>query len=351
MILQELAEAFGPSGNEKEVRAILRGAVQEHVDRLWVDNLGSLHAEKQGAGAERVRVMVAAHMDEVGLMVSGHDEGGGLRVQTIGGIDARVLPGKVVWVGAERLPGVIGLKPIHLLSQDERNRVVPFEQIAIDVGAASKSEAQKLAPIGTAAVFATRFRPLGSMVSGKAFDDRAGCAMLVELLRGAPLPHDLHAVFTVQEEVGLRGARAAAFAARPDCAFVLEATIADDLPKDKEGSPTAELGKGPAITVMDRSFSAHRGLNRLLVETAEALEIPYQFKQPGIGGTDAGAIYLAREGVPCTTVAVPCRYIHSPVSVLDLADFEHAVQLMREALARLTRDVLGFSGGKEPATE
>jgi endoglucanase len=147
-------------------------------------------------------------------------------------------------------------------------------------------------------------------------------------------------VFTVQEEVGLRGARVAAYSAEPDCAFALEGTVADDLPKDKDVSPTTELGKGPAITVMDHSFIAHRGLNQFLVETAADLDIPYQFKQPGIGGTDSGAIHLARDGIPCSTVAVPCRYIHSPVSMLNLKDFNNTVQLMRETLMRIQPSTL-----------
>ena len=164
--------------------------------------------------------------------------------------------------------------------------------------------------------------------------------MLVELLRGERFRFDFHAAFTVQEEVGLRGARVAAYAIEPDCAFALEGTIADDIPKDKDVSPTTELGRGPAITVMDRSFIADRRLVRLLTTTAEALGIPYQIEQPGIGGTDAGAIQPTREGVPSVTVAVPCRYIHGPVALMSLDDFDNTTRLMRESLSRLTRRTL-----------
>ncbi len=340
MLLGDLSNAFGPSGYEKEVRAILRGAIEGHVDRLWVDSLGNLHAEKRGCGDNRLRVLLTAHMDEVGLMVVGHDDSGALRVRAIGGLDPRIFPATAVWVGAERIPGVVGLKPIHLLEAGERDRVVPVKEMVVDIGAGGKDEAQKLAPAGTTAVFATRFQELGPTVLGKAFDDRAGCAVLAELLQGERFTHDLHAVFTVQEEVGLRGAVVAGYAADPDCAFVLEGTIADDLPRRKDVSPTSELGKGPVITVMDRSFIAHRGLLRLMEETAQALGIPRQFKQPGIGGTDAGAIHRARGGVPSAAVAVPCRYIHSPVSLLSRDDFEHTVRLMRGTLERLTRTAL-----------
>ena len=336
MILKELSEAFGVSGNEDDVRAIVLDAVREHVDEVKVDALGNVLAFKRGTGRQRMRVMLAAHMDEVGLMVVGHDNDGFLRVRSVGGIDPRLLPGTLLQVGSERISGVIGVKPIHLL-KDNGDKVAKLEDLVVDVGAKSKDEARKLAPLGTYATFATRFRELGPTVRGKAFDDRAGCAVLVELLRGERFRFDLHAVFTVQEEVGLRGARVAAYAIEPDCAFALEGTVADDMPKDKDTSPTTELGQGPAITVMDRSFIADRRLVRLLTSTAEEIGIPYQIKQPGIGGTDAGAIHLTREGVPSVTVAVPCRYIHSPVALLSLDDFNNTVRLMRASLARLTR--------------
>lgn len=340
MILKELSEAIGISGDEGGARAVVLDAVREHVDEVKVDALGNVLALKRGTGAQALRVMVAAHMDEVGLMVTGHDSDGFLRVATVGGIDPRLLPGSCLQVGPERIPGVIGIKPIHLLRENEDQEVPKIEDLVVDIGATSKDEARKLAALGTYISFTTPFRELGPTVSGKAFDDRAGCAVLVELVRGERFGFDLHAVFTVQEEVGLRGARVAAYAIEPHCAFVLEGTIADDTPKDKDASPTTELGKGPAITVMDRSFIADRRLVRLLTETAQELDIPYQFKQPGIGGTDAGTIHRARGGVPSATVAVPCRYIHSPVTMLNLDDFNNTVRLMRESLSRLTQETL-----------
>ena len=361
MTLKDLSEAAGVSGDEGDVRAVLLDAVQEHVDEVRVDTMGNVLAFKRGtarlsgsaerstersrrrltaaspkSGQRRLRVMLDAHMDEVGLMVVGHDNDGFLQVRAVGGIDPRLLPGILLQVGPERIPGVIGVKPIHLLRKDEAQKVPRLEDLVVDVGAKSKDEARKLAPPGTYVTFTTRFRELGPTVSGKAFDDRAGCAVLVELLRGGRFHFDLHAAFTVQEEVGLRGARVAAYGIEPDCAFALEGTIADDIPKDKDVSPTTELGKGPAITVMDHSFIADRRLVRLLTGTAEELGIMYQIKQPGIGGTDAGTIHLTRAGVPSVTVAVPCRYIHSPVALLSLDDFNNTVHLMRESLSRLT---------------
>ncbi|MFN2269825.1 MAG: M42 family metallopeptidase [Anaerolineae bacterium] len=344
MILKELSEAIGISGDEGEVRAVVIDAVRAHADDVRVDAMGNVLAFKRGTGRDRLRVMLAAHMDEIGLMVVGHDNDGFLKVRAVGGIDPRLLPGALFRVGPERVPGVIGLKPVHLLKEEEGEKVLQIEDLVVDIGAKGKDEAKKLAPLGTCASFATQFRQMGpSTVSGKAFDDRAGCAVLVELLRGERFRFDLHAAFTVQEEVGLRGAEVAAYAIEPDCAFALEGTVADDLPKEKDVSPTTQLGKGPAITVMDHSFISDRRLLRLLTSTAEELGIPYQFKQPGIGGTDAGAIHRSRAGVPSVTVAVPSRYIHSPVALLSLEDFDNTVRLMRESLSRLTRRTLKVS--------
>ena len=346
MILRELSEAVGVSGDEGDVRTVVTNAVREHVDEVRVDSMGNVLAFKRGTGEaggtgpERMRVMLAAHMDEVGLMVVGHDKDGFLQVRTVGGIDPRLLPGTLLQVGSERIPGVIGVKPIHLLKGEEEKKAPSIEDLVVDIGAKGQNEAQKLAPVGTYITFSTEFRELGPTVCGKAFDDRAGCAVLVEILRGERFSFDLHAAFTVQEEVGLRGAQVAAYTIEPDCAFALEGTIADDVPKDKDVSPTTEMGKGPAITVMDRSFIADRRLVRLLTNTAEECGIPYQFKQPGVGGTDAGSIHLVREGVPAVTLAVPCRYIHSPVALLNLDDFNNTVQLLRESLSRLTQHTL-----------
>lgn len=340
MILRELSDAFGVSGDEGEVRSVVLGAIREHVDEVQVDGLGNVLTKKRGTAQDPMQVMLAAHMDEIGLMVVDYDDNGLLKVRAVGGIDARLLPGTLLAVGGDRNPGVVGVKPVHLLEPDEAKKAPKIKDLRVDIGAKTKDEAQKLVPLGAYATFATQFRELGPTVTGKAFDDRAGCAVLVELLQGGPFAFDLHAVFTVQEEVGLRGARVAAFAIDPDCAFALEGTIADDIPKEKDVSPTTRLGEGPAITVMDRSFIADRRLVRLLTRTAEEQGIPYQIKQPGVGGTDAGAMHLAREGVPSATVAVPSRYIHSPVGLLSLKDFENTVHLMRESLSRLTRDTL-----------
>lgn len=340
MLLKELVEADGVSGNEKAVREILIKAIEGRADEYRVDALGNLIAVKyrrgeSGQGARRV--LVAAHMDEVGLMVTKVERDGNVRFQPVGGIDPRVLLAKAVRIGDNRLPGVIGVKPIHLLERSERERVLPVNQLAIDTGMSGEEAGRAIKP-GMYAAFATDFEQLDEgdlrTVKGKAFDDRAGCAVLVELLADS-YPFDLHAAFTVQEEVGLRGARVAAYAVEPDVAFALEGTVCDDSPKEKDTSPTTRLGAGPALTIMDRSVICDRRLVKLMIAVAKADDIPYQLKQPGIGGTDAGAIHLQREGIPSAVVAVPARYIHSPVSIMSLRDLDNAVRLMRATLQRL----------------
>ncbi len=348
MLLKELSEAFGVSGHEEEVRGIILREIRDRVDSCTVDGVGNLIAEKRGTGGSALKVLLAAHMDEVGLMVSQVEDAGHLRFYKVGGIDDRVLPGKAVRVGDRKIPGVIGIKPPHLLEKNERDTVPGFKQLAIDIGAGSRAEAERLVQRGDYAVFASELIELQSdepswmAVQGKAFDDRAGCAVLIGLLKER-LPFDLVAAFTVQEEVGLRGARAAAYTAHADCAFVLECTGANEIPTDKDVSPSTRIGQGPAITVMDSSFIADKRLVSLLMRTADEKKIPFQVKQPNIGGTDAGAIHVSRGGVPSVTVAMPCRYIHSPSAIMCLQDLERTTALMAEALKRLPGVIPGGS--------
>jgi endoglucanase len=356
--LKRLSEAFGPSGCEDEVRQVVLEAIEGKVDEVQVDALGNVIAVQKGTAAQKgsaagFKVMVAAHMDEVGMMISYVGEDGLLRFTKVGGIDDRVLPAKVVRIrprisaptqagkaAEEKLPGVIVIKPVHLVTHAESGQVMAYDKLAIDVGASSKKEAEGMVDRGAYATFDVAYEDLGDVVKGKAFDDRAGCAALIDLIERGPYPFDFYPVFTTMEEVGLRGARVAGYSVMPDAAFVLEGTICDDSPKKEDLSPTTELGKGPAISVMDRSVVADRRLLQLVTETAEQEGIPYQFKQPGKGGTDAGAIHLAKTGVPTLPVCVPSRYIHSPVSVMSKSDYQQTVNLMVASLMRLTPEVL-----------
>jgi tetrahedral aminopeptidase len=339
-LLQRLSEAGGVSGREEEVRAIILEEIRSTVDECRIDGLGNLIARKKGTGSSPVRVLAAAHMDEVGLMITMAEDSGLLRFARVGGIDERVLPARAVLVGEKKVPGVIGTKPVHLTEKGERDRVLEAKQLTIDIGASSRSEAERLVQRGDCAVFATDFRtlaPEGSSwrtVQGKAFDDRVGCALLVELLRQR-FPFDLVAAFTVQEEVGLRGARAAAYAEDPDAAIVLECTGANEVPSKRDISPSTRLGLGPAITMRDNSFIADPRLVELFSATARQMGMAHQFKQPNIGGTDAGAMQRVRAGLAAITIAVPARYIHSPAAIIDLNDFDNTLALTREAFLRL----------------
>ncbi|HLE27883.1 MAG TPA: M42 family metallopeptidase [Anaerolineales bacterium] len=341
-MLRELCNASGVSGDEGAVRQIILDALRGHVDAVRVDVLGNVLAVKKGTGRGE-RVLVAAHMDEVGFMVSGHDSDGSLRFEIVGGIDERLMIGKAVLIGSQRLPGVIGAAPVHLLNSDRRNAVVKATQLRIDVGVESQEAAKKLVKAGDRGVFATDFAALGPSLLGKALDDRLGCTTLIELLRGGPYGFDLHAAFTVQEEVGLRGAKVAGYAVDPVCAFVLDCTPAYDLPDSNARENTqynTRLGAGPAIYVFDQRTISDERLINYLKQIAEDAGIPYQLRQPGRGGTDAGAIHLSREGVPSVSVSVPGRYLHSPAAVVRAEDWRNTVRLMKRALENWTPKVL-----------
>ena len=322
-LLQRLSCARGVAGQEGEVRAILRERLSPYVDELSVDSIGNLIARKAGADrANPYRVLLAAHMDEVGGMVMRCNPDGTLKFRSVGGLDPRILPGKRVRIGAEALPGVVMRAP-HAARSGQR--VAPISELLIDTGGASGIAA------GDMITFESDYREVGRLLKGKAFDDRVGCFILAELLKGE-YPCTLVGAFTVQEEIGLRGAGVAAYAAAPHAAVALEGTVADDLPRDKDISPTTELGRGPSISVMDRSALADRRVVLALTATAEERNIPLRFKQPGVGGTDVGSIHLARAGVPAAAVAVPCRYIHTPAALMDASDVRDTIKLMSHAL-------------------
>lgn len=341
-LLKSLSEAIGVSGAEDEVRKLILDAIKPHVDDVRVDTMGNIIALKKGTGQQPLKGLVAAHMDEVGFMVTGHDGSGFLIVEAVGGIDDKILPSLRVLVGKDRLPGVFMWKPIH---KNHNQDIVPLSNMRIDIGATSKDAASSAAPLGTRVAFASQFTQLSrTVVRGKAFDDRAGCAELIELCQGEPLPFDLYAAFTVQEEVGLRGAKVLVSSIQPDFALVLETTACHETPQDPtepDQTTVTKMGGGPAISYMDRTSIAHPGLLRHLVATAESEKIPHQFRSPQFaGGTDAGSIHMSGAGVPTLTVSIPCRYLHSPNLILSLEDYRHTLHLVRTALARITPAVL-----------
>lgn len=330
-LLRELSELPGPPGFEDEVRARLDKAVRPHADKVRTDRLGNLIASFEGKGP---RVMLAAHMDEVGFIATHLHDGGFLSFTTLGGWDPRILPGGQVWVlGDEgRALGTIGVKPPHITSPAEREKVIPVDELTVDTGLTKRELSAKGIRIGSPMVPATSFAQLSRhIVAGKAFDDRAGCtvmAALAETLDGV----NADLVFTVQEEVGTRGAGPAAFGLEPDFALVLEGTAAGDFPGVAEHKRPSAMGKGPVITAADHTTIVPARVVRHLIRTAERAKVNYQVKKPLVGGTDAGPIHTSRAGVPTAIVSLSVRYLHSWSLMLDLRDMEGELRLVRAFL-------------------
>jgi endoglucanase len=329
MLLERLSMATGPSGYEGDVRNIIKEKIKNYVDELRVDKMGNIIAHKKGNGK---KVIVDAHMDEVGFIITGYNEDGTLKFYSLGGIAANVLPSKVVLIGEDRILGVIGFKPIHLQSSDEKKKGVSYSDCCIDIGSNSKEETKNLVSLGEFAIFDTEFSEFGEgLYKGKAFDDRMGCAVLIEALK-ENYDCDLYGVFNVQEEVGERGAFAAAFGVKADIGVVLEGTICADMPNVPKHLSATQVGKGPAISIMDRTSIFNQDIAREIMKIGDENGILYQRRRAIAGGNDAYAIHASGEGAKIATVSVPCRYIHSSVSVASKADFENTVKLLVEYL-------------------
>ena len=336
-LLEKLCNVIGVSGDEGDVRKVVLEEIKSYADEVKVDALGNVLAIKNGRGKNRMRVMLDAHMDEVGFFIVAEDGEGIYRFDTVGGIDVRHLIGKQVLVGKDYTPGVIGGKPVHLMDNDEANRKVPLDALRIDLGLGGKAK------VGDRAGFATKFRRVGPSIMSKAIDDRIGVATLIELLKHSPPNIDLCAAFAVQEEIGLRGAKVAAQYFKPDMAIAIDSTPANDLPMH-DGSENmtfnTRLGFGPAIYIADGSTLHDPRLVRFLSEVGDAEKIPYQFRQPGGGGTDSGAIQRSLAGVPTVSVSVPHRYTHSPISISRVEDWKNTITLLHSALKKATPSLL-----------
>ncbi len=340
-LLQQLTEAVGVSGDEHAVRRIIRDHIQPHVSEWWVDALGNLIALKKGNGDSPLRVLVDAHMDEIGLIVSAIDSNGCLAFDKVGSIDDRILAGATVQIGRQGIIGVIGIRPIHLTKgASERSQVIEAGQLRIDIGAKDDKEAGAQVKIGDRVAFVGRYRELGPTAMAKAFDNRAGCAALIELLQGSPYPFDVYACFTVQEEIGLRGAQVAAQAVRPDVALVLECTPAYDLPTEEDVSPNTYLGRGPCLYIMDNVTIQDPRLVRHWMTSAAAEGIPYQIRQPGGGGTNTGRYQRAGAGIPAAAIGLPGRHAHTPYMIISLDDYANYVRLADVGLRALTPDII-----------
>ncbi|MDL5054072.1 M20/M25/M40 family metallo-hydrolase [Oscillatoria laete-virens NRMC-F 0139] len=346
MILKELSEAIGISGREEAVRRVILQAIEGHAQDITIDPLGSVTARKPASAPGAPRVLLAAHMDEVGFMVMGFDGDGLIRFTAVGGIDDRILPGLRVRIGSQAVQGVIVWTPIH--KNNEQN-TVKMSNLRIDIGASSKDEASGKVKRGDLIAFDSQYLELGEgLLRGKAFDDRAGCSLLIDVLQSAEAyPVEVLAAFTVQEEIGLRGAQVVGQTLQPDAAFILEGTTANDIPDaaaslddDRELNPTCRMRGGPVLTIVDARMIVPPNLLSFLRETAEAEGIPYQYKSHPGGATDGGAIHLAGSGVQTAVISLPCRYIHTPLAYLHREDYDHTLRLIQAVLRRFGKHVL-----------
>jgi putative aminopeptidase FrvX len=340
-ILEKLCNACGVAGREEEVRSLMRKFLKPCVDEVKEDKLGNVIGIKEG-GKNAPKVMLAGHMDEIGLLVKTISKEGFLQFMKIGGIDDRVLLAQKVMVYTEKGPlhGIIGSKPPHIQKEDERKRVITYDELFIDIGAGSQEEAKKMGVrIGDSIEFDVKFAAINKdIVIGKAFDDRVGCAAMIEVVKRLEKTGcTVYAVGTVQEEVGCRGATTSAFGIYPDVGLALDVTVAGDIPGVKEVDAPTKLKKGPSLTIADSLHISHPKVLRLLTEVAEENKIHYQLEAGLPGGKDAGRISLAREGVPSFSICVPTRYIHSPTSLLSLSDVENTVKLTVAAIEKIPK--------------
>ena len=337
-LLTRLSNAHGISGSEGSVTGIVRKELKNYVDEIREDRMGNLIAVKKG---NSFKVMLAAHADEIGLMVKSVDEKGFIRFVALGGWYAPTLYNqRVILHGSRgRVFGVLGGKPPHKMDEEERKKGVKVDDMFIDVGACSREEVEQMGVgVGTPVSVDREVAPLANgRLTGKAFDNRVGVAMLVKTMQEVKSPLTIYAVFTVQEEVGLKGAKTSSYSLEPDCAIATDVTIPGDHPGIDQKDVPVEMGKGPIITIVDasgRGLIASRAMVKWLCDTAKAHDIPVQLEVGSGGTTDATAIHLERGGIPSTTLSIASRYIHSPVEVVDVRDIEDGVRLLVHALER-----------------
>jgi tetrahedral aminopeptidase len=339
-LLEKLSNAYGPPGSEDDVREVLRAELEGCSDETSVDKLGNIMFWHRGKAGMPL-IMLAAHMDEVGFLVRHIEEQGYLRLHSWG-VVPNVLPGQRLLFRGKKgdLKGVVGTKPPHIMSEEEKKKPVVLDDLFADIGTCTREEAEKRgAYLGMTGVFDVTFDDLGDgYVRGKALDDRAGCFAMAEVFKSLKGSHlNVVAVGTVQEEVGLRGSKTAAYQVDPDYGVALEGTFAVDMPGMAPHMIPAALRKGPVVTIADSSVIAHPKVFKAIVEAAEAKKIPYQFKKIPSGGTDAGSIHLTKGGIPSGTIAVPCRYIHGPAAITSTEDIDNTIKLVKAFIERISK--------------
>ncbi len=334
-LLKKLSEAPGVSGNESKIKEIIIEEIKSFVDEIKEDSMGNLITMKKGSG--KFNFMIATHMDEIGFMVKHIDEKGFISFETIGGIDSRSLGSQRVSIHSSKgdILGVIGLKPPHITTQEEKDKALKAEDLRVDVGVNSREEVENLGiKPGDSITRDISFASLGkeNIVSCKSFDNRAGCTVLIEIIKKIKNPdYNLYGVFTTQEEVGLRGAKTAAYGIDIDFALIIDSTTAGPIPKTEAEKVTITIGKGPSIDLMDRGFILSEKVKTILLKAAKEANIPFQTHISG-GSTDGAAVHITKEGIPTAVISVPSKYIHSTVEIIDLNDLEATLKLAMKSL-------------------
>jgi len=331
-MLKELCEINGVSGDEDRIRSFIKENIYQYADELIEDNYGNLIARK--GKINRKKILLAAHMDEVGMMITNIEKNGLLRFKAIGLRSQAILAKKVI-IGEKKIPGVIGHKPIHLTQRGETDKVPEIRELFIDIGAGSREESEKLIQIGDMATFDTKFRKEGDIIYGKAFDNRIGCYILMELLKKTDIP--AYYAFTVQEEVGLRGARIVAYRINPDIAIAVDTTSSGEFPEKKDLPGYPIIGRGPVLTIADATILCDRNVLKIFENVANKSRIPFQHKQPMMGGTDAGVMHITREGIPSAVISTPARYIHSPISIASMKDIKNSIRLLSLTMEKILK--------------
>lgn len=323
VLLEKLLMTFGPSGSEDKIREVIKEEIKDYAEEIKVDALGNLIAIKKGTGK---KIMVASHMDEIGVMITSIDENGFLRFTNIGGVSPFTsLYQRVMF--ADGTIGTIGMEKLDDIKDLKLNKMY------IDIGLSSKEEVIKKINIGDVASFYSPFAYQDDSIISKALDDRIGCFVAIEALKELKnCPNEVYFVFTVQEEVGLRGARTAAYGVDPDMGIAIDVTMTGDTPK--AATMDISLGKGAAIKIKDNSVISHPTVKNLMTEVAKENNIPYQYEILDMGGTDSGAIHLTRSGVPSGVISIPCRYVHSPSEMVSVHDVNNAIKLLVKVLEK-----------------
>lgn len=327
-LLEKLCTANGISGDENNIREIIINEIKDYADEIKIDNLGNILVSKKGKDRAKAKLMLSAHMDEVGLMITDITADGYIKFDEVGGIDKRVLLGQTVSIGKNKINGVIGIKPIHLIKGDENESIPDITDMHIDIGADSKENALEFVNYGDSINFNFDFTQNDYIIKSKAIDDRFGCLVLIDMIKSY-LEYDMEFTFVVQEEVGLRGAKVASYTVAPEFAIVVETTTAADIPEVDSNKQVCNLGKGAVVSVMDRSTIYDKEMVGLAFDIAKDNEISAQYKRAVAGGNDSGAIHQSRGGVRTLAISLPCRYLHAPNCIANKLDCESVLNLTK----------------------